>query len=83
MKGMPKPGGNTGVQDMTNLIKLRRWGTALIKAGQKHRDPHMLTAGISLHLQSKKLGVPHDGDNVADGAMGTQAPPQLGTQAGS
>lgn len=77
MKAKP----NTGNSDLTDIMKLRRWGTALIKAGQKHRDPRMFTAGMKLHLHSQKLGVPHDGDNTDQGALGTQATPQLGTNA--
>lgn len=72
-----KGAANTGNPDLTNIMRLRKWGTALIRAGQKARDPHMLTAGIKLHLHShQKLGVPHDGDNED---LGTQAQPQLGT----
>lgn len=76
MKAAPQ---NTGNADLTNIMKLRRWGTMLIKAGQRNRDPHMFTAGVKLHLHShQKLGVPHDGDNTD---LGTQSQPQLGTDA--
>lgn len=71
-------GGNNGLPNMTDIMKLRKWGTSLIKAGQKHRDPRMLMQGIKLHIHSQKLGVPHDGDNED---LGTQSQPQLGTQA--